>query len=176
MGFDKSSISFHGSPQKEHVFHVLSFFCPKVYSSIGRDANPSDFKNPIPDSLDIDSPLNGILSAFLVNAEVAWLTVPVDMPCIDEKIIRTLLSGRDKSRLATCFFDSTGRQPEPLVTIWESAAAEHLRKFTGEGNISPRDFLARSDVKILPSPGADVLRNINTPDELRAFEKSRGKF
>lgn len=170
MGRDKASIVFHDLQQKDHVFDLLNKFCSKVYSSIGSNADPKDFKNPIVDQFDFASPLNGILSAFEVNADIAWLTLPIDMPAVDAEIIKMLIAGRDKSRLATCFFDYTGKKPEPLLTIWERTAAVELPAFVKQGHLSPRDFLSVSDVKILPSPGADKLRNINTPNDLRTYK------
>lgn len=170
MGRDKASIVFHDLPQKDHVFNLLEIFCAKVHSSIGSNADPKDFKNPITDQLDFATPLNGILSAFQIQKDVAWLTLPIDMPAIDAEVIRTLIGGRDKSKVATCFFDSTGKKPEPLLTIWEKKAVDKLQAFVREGHLSPRDFLSISDVKILPSPGADKLRNINTQDDLRAYD------
>lgn len=170
MGRDKASIVFHDLPQKDHVFNLLDSFCAKVYSSISSHANPRDFKNPIVDQFDFDSPLNGILTAFQIGADNAWLSMPIDMPAIDTEVIRTLISERDKSKIATCFFDSTGKEPEPLLTIWEKRAADELRSFVREGNLSPRNYLSISDIKILPSPGGEKLRNINTQDDLRAYD------
>jgi len=169
MGRDKASIVFHDLPQKDHVFKLLDTFCAEVFSSIGRNADLEEFKNPIRDQFDFATPLNGILSAFQFKKDIAWLSLPIDMPAIDAEIIKMLIAGRDKSRLATCFFDSTGEKPEPLLTIWEKKAADELRAFVSQGHLSPRHFLSISDVKILPSPGAHKLQNINTPDDRRGY-------
>ena len=97
--------------------------------------------NPLPDQFDFESPLNGILTAFAHDSIAAWLTVPVDMPLIDVEIIAYLLKKRDTNKVATCFFDSDGKNPEPLITIWEPRAYPLLLSFQKSGKISPRDFL-----------------------------------
>src|SRR6188768_1210160 len=95
MGFDKGCIDYHGKPQREYLFDLLLKFCPKVFTSCKAPGDIPPHLNPIADSFEIDSPLNGILSAFKSNHEVSWLTVAVDMPSIDERSIQFLMSHRN---------------------------------------------------------------------------------
>ena len=97
--------------------------------------------------------------------------MPVDMPLIDEKIISYLLNNRDTQKVATCFFDSDGKNPEPLLTIWEPTAHPLLLGFSDAGNISPRDFLKREKVNIIEIPDRMALVNINSPEELEKFKE-----
>jgi molybdopterin-guanine dinucleotide biosynthesis protein A len=170
MGTDKSVIEYHGLPQREYLFKILSPVCDKVFLSCRKDDDqiPSHY-NPIADQFSIESPLNGILSAFEHAHGVAWLTVPIDMPLIDAKTISYLIENRDAKKIATCFFDSEGKNPEPLFTLWEPAAYSLLKKFYHEGKISPRDFLKQSDIKVIPIQDKKVLTNINSEIELKKF-------
>jgi len=173
MGTDKAFLSYHGVPQKDHLFALLEQLCSRVFISMGKSCDPSLYLNPIEDKFDLKGPLNGILSAFDQHLEKAWLCVAVDMPFVDHAVLQFLLDHRDRTMLATCFYDSIGKRPEPLITIWEPEAYPELVRFSRLGNISPRDFLAKSRVKMLDVPDKLYLKNVNTMEE---FNLLRGKY
>jgi molybdenum cofactor guanylyltransferase len=173
MGKDKSLISYHGKPQRDHLIELLKPFCPQVCLSM--PAGVKATQSIIPDHFDLNSPLNGILSAFHYDPEAAWLTVPVDMPNITEKTIEFLLKNRDPLKAATCFLDSDEEGPEPLFTVWEAKAKPLLFDFFNHGEKSPRKFLMEYDAKMLPAPQASWLLNVNTPEELAHYLDQSGK-
>lgn len=175
MGKDKGTLSFHDKPQREHLFDLLTKFCSKVHVSCKHQDTVPASLNPIADAFDMESPLNGILSAMQSDPQAAWLAVAVDMPLVDETAIRFLLEHRDDARIATCFRDSDGKLPEPLFTIWEPKAYSLLLKFHQTGNISPRQFLKENDILLLDAPDKNVLRNINSREELISFLKENRK-
>jgi molybdopterin-guanine dinucleotide biosynthesis protein A len=141
MGYDKGLVDFYGKPQREYVFEMLEGICQKVFLSCKRGNDIPAKLNPLPDSLEMESPLNGIMSAFQLKSDVAWLTVPVDMPLINKSVLEYLIAHRVNSCTATCFVDSDGQNPEPLVTLWEPVAYPELQKFHDGGQTSPRKFL-----------------------------------
>lgn len=169
MGKDKSLIQYHEVAQREHVFNLLHKFCAAVFTSCKTLDNIPESLNPIADKFNFESPLNGILTAFFQDANASWITLPVDMPLIDEKIIAYLLKNRDPRKIATCFFDSEGKNPEPLVTIWEKTAYPPLLAFYKAGNISPREFLKREKANMVEIPDRKALLNINSLEELEKF-------
>jgi molybdopterin-guanine dinucleotide biosynthesis protein A len=175
MGQDKSLIEYYDKAQREYLFTMLKTFCASVFISCKKTQSIPAHLNPLPDRHDFDSPLNGILTAFAHDAIAAWITVPVDMPLIDVEIISYLLKKRDASKVATCFFDSDGKKPEPLVAVWEPRAYPLLQKFQSAGKISPRDFLSQHDTNIIEIPDRNALANINNPEELKKFRDSLGK-
>jgi molybdopterin-guanine dinucleotide biosynthesis protein A len=176
MGIDKGLLSYHGIPQREFVFNLLRVFCNDVFLSCkSTDSIPAEL-NPLPDEFDMDSPLNGIMTAFLRDAESAWITLPVDMPFVDDNVVRHLLTARDNSYDATCFYDSEGSDPEPMICIWESRCAPLLKEFYSNGNISPRKFLKSHRVKLVESPSPQVHLNVNTPEEMEAFKQANGNY
>jgi molybdenum cofactor guanylyltransferase len=170
MGVDKGSITYHNAKQTDHLVALLSKFCDEVFIS-SKKADPSLLHPTIPDLFELDSPLNGILSAFSHGPSQAWLSIPIDMPFVDEKVIEYLISSRDGQALATCFFDSDGKMPEPLLAIWEPACGALLKSFYDRGNYSPRKFLQTHKANIVTCPWPLALTNINTPAELDAFQK-----
>jgi molybdopterin-guanine dinucleotide biosynthesis protein A len=171
MGEDKSLLDFHGKTQREHLHGLLGKFCKKVFLSCRAIEQIPIHLNPIPDHYNFKSPLNGILSAFNLNAHTALLSLPVDMPYIDEKIISHLITNRQKSKVATCFYDSDGKEPEPLFAIWEPHALPLLMAYYQSGKFTPRGFLQNHDVAVLPSPDPRLHININSQDDLKHFRK-----
>jgi molybdopterin-guanine dinucleotide biosynthesis protein A len=169
LGRDKSLINYHGKPQRDFLVDTLKPFCSQVFLS-----QPKNFKASqtiIPDHFDLDSPLNGILSAFHFDPQVAWLTVPVDMPNIDSNAVQYLLKNRDEHKTATCFLDSDGENPEPLFTIWEAKAKPMLFDFFNSGQFSPKKFLMENDICLIKAPALSILTNINTEEDLQAYLK-----
>jgi molybdopterin-guanine dinucleotide biosynthesis protein A len=92
------------------------------------------------------------------------------MPLIDDFVIGYLLSHRDTAKTATCFFDSEGKKPEPLFTIWEPSASPLLLAYYKAGNKSPREFLMRENIHVMEIPDKKFLLNINDSEELNKFK------
>lgn len=172
MGTDKSLLNYHGKPQRDYLVSILSTCCRKVYLSCKDPMGIPDHFNPIADGFDLNSPLNGIMSAFQHDPASAWLTVPVDMPWVDENTLRFLIDHRDKSKIATCFWDSTGKQPEPLLTLWEPHATILLSDYYNTGGSSPREFLCKQPVNIILASTPNWLKNVNSKQEFDHFVNS----
>ena len=171
LGADKSLLELNGLPQREYLFTLLSSFCTNVFLSCKDVAKIPPQFNPIPDKYQYNSPLNGIMTSLETDAESPWLTVPVDMPNINETVLKFLIAERSAQQIATCFYDSDGKLPEPLLTIWEPAALPFLQLFYRSGRKSPRDFLINHDVKIVRPPFPGLHENINTPSDLKMFRE-----
>jgi molybdenum cofactor guanylyltransferase len=172
MNTEKGLISYHGKPQREFLFELLSQFCTKVFTSCKMVAKIPGKFNPLPDRFEREGPLNGILTAFEMDSKKAWLVLPVDMPMIDTDVINFLLLNRNPEKIATCFLDSNGENPEPLFAIWEPKAWGALKNYYVGGGESPREFLSLHDAALLTIPDAKYLININSPSQLDAFLKS----
>lgn len=176
MGQRKEWITYHGIPQFEHLYKLLRPFCDDVYTSCkSGDTIPLTF-NPLYDLEEVETPLNGILTAFSLDSSCAWLSVPVDMPMIDSSCIRYLLENRDQKRIATCFYDSTGFSPEPLLTVWEIKAGNELFTYRKNGGTGAKNFLLDHEINIVPSPNSNYLININSQDDWDRFQKSYMKI
>jgi molybdenum cofactor guanylyltransferase len=170
---DKSLLQFFGRPsQREFLFDLLSKYCETVHPCRNADHVPVEF-NPLPDHYEYKSPLNGIITALESFPDDTWLSVPVDMPNVDAAVIDFLITHRDENCVATCFYDSDEKFPEPLLAIWEPRALPLLRSFQLTGKKSPREFLMANKVKILKSPFAGLHVNINTVEDLKKYQQSQ---
>jgi molybdenum cofactor guanylyltransferase len=171
MGTNKAFIQYHDKAQINYLFEILNNYCAEVYSSCKKKEEFEKELNPLPDQFDLDTPLNGILTAFHQQSEHAWLSVPVDMPNIDAFLIEHLIQNRDKTKAASCYFDSDGKSPDPLLCIWEPIIFSALVDYYKSGGYSPRELLQKSNIHLIEIPDKKYLININTPEELKAFRK-----
>jgi len=166
MGSDKSQLIYHGKPQRDHLAELLAPYCEAVFWSVNAEqaVELGYAKQPIViDRFDFPGPLNGVLSAFAQDASVAWLVVACDMPLLTSQSLDALLKGRNPAKLATVFYDSDGRFPEPLLGIYEPTFYPVLLQVMAAGYYSPRQALQQNDVQLLTVPDIHELANVNDP-------------
>jgi len=87
MGQDKGLITYHGIPQRDHLYKILDEVCDRTYLSIRKDqkeAIAAEF-NTIVDRNEYRGPYNGLLSAHKAFPDVAWLVLACDLPLIDRE-------------------------------------------------------------------------------------------
>ncbi len=164
MGSDKSLLNYHGLPQRDYLFNLLSKYCQNVFFSCRIDQQEDIQQNKIIDNFEI-GPIGGILSAFGYDSDVAWLVVACDMPLIDEVVIEKLFQNRNPSKSATAFYNTTNNAPEPLITIYESSIFESLKEYIKTQNKSPLKLLQRADIQLIMLENEVFLRNVNTDKE-----------
>ncbi|WP_420147540.1 NTP transferase domain-containing protein [Spirosoma sp.] len=166
MGQDKSQLVYHDKPQREHLTDLLKPYCSVVYWSVNvaQAAELVDSEQlRIVDAFDLPGPLNGILSALKFDPEAAWFVVACDMPLLTVLSLDTLIKGRNEAKIATVFYDSDGKLPEPLLGIYEPAFGSVAEQAVTEGTYSPRDLLRQNDIQLLTAPDVSELANINDP-------------
>lgn len=170
MGSDKSLLAFHGMPQRDYAFQLLTVFCHEVFTAVSSTATLSDFKNPLRDQFSFGGPVNGILSALELHPDVAWLSLPVDMPLVDQSVIDLLIRNRDKSKMATCFRHKEDGKLEPLLAIWEPQCRKPLLDFCQKGESSPYQFLNSVIVNQVEIEDEKLLTSVNSPTDLATLQ------
>ena len=168
MGADKAMLQVHGQDQLAWTADLLAPFCQSVHASVRLEQiemlSGSNL-HLIPDQLEDNGPLAGILAALGQQPKVGWLIVACDMPWLETTTLGQLVAHRDRSKLATAFIGSKG--PEPLCTIWESGALEPLVSAMKKGQRSARRILAQLPIKQLVPVNPKALLSINTPELLQ---------
>lgn len=167
MQTDKGSLNYFGKSQRLHVHELLSVHCANTFVSYA-DAGKVNNEEQLPvitDTFTGLGPFGGILSAFQIDPNAAWITVACDLPYLSAKTLAYLVGQRNPSKVATCFMDSDGKFPEPLITIWEPRAYPVLLQFLSQGYSCPRKVLINSDVELLQAPDVTELQNVNFPEE-----------
>lgn len=168
MGKDKGAISYHGKPQREYVYDLLSKFCDKTYLS-GRAEQAEKWVEKYPviqDTFTGLGPYGAILSAFRENPNAAWLCVACDLPLLDNQTLERLVKERRVSENATAFHNSETGFPEPLITIWEPKSYPVLLHFLSLGYSCPRKVLINSSINEVRLDNEDVLLNVNKKEDL----------
>lgn len=172
MGSDKGMLSYYGKPQREYMADLLSPLCSEVALSCrpGQLEESQTDSTLLPDSFLGLGPFGAIVSAFREDPNAAWLVVACDLPLLDKTTLEYLIANRNPSKLATAFLNPATDFPDPLVTIWEPRAYPALLSFLAQGYSCPRKVLINSDIELLEIPNAAALRNVNTPEELKAVQ------
>lgn len=171
MGRDKGAFVYHnGKDQVRYLYDVLNQIVGRVFVSVrcNQLSQPHlQGYNVIEDVRNIDSPLNGILSAMDQFPEASWLVVAVDMPFINESAVNVLCDARNPELPATCFNSPVKGGPDPLFAIWEAHAKVQIESQVEKASITcPRKMLTLLDSHIVQDGiDAKVLSNINTPQE-----------
>ncbi|HMB64644.1 MAG TPA: NTP transferase domain-containing protein [Eudoraea sp.] len=171
MGKDKGSIVYHGLPQREHLFGLISALCDRTFYSIREDQIndlPPDSQY-ILDTNKYKGPYNGILSAHEKYPGVAWLVVACDLPFMDMGTLKLLIAERDRGSVATAFATRESGLPEPLAAIWEPAGLIKSKDYLEQGSTTcPRKFLINSETALVMPELDRVLINANSMADYEA--------
>jgi len=175
MGHDKGIIHWHGQEQRYYAADLLLQLCTDVFISCRPEQQNEIVPayKTLPDNYTGSGPIVGILSAFKMKPNVAWLVIACDLPLIDIETLQFLIQHRDPYAIATTFESPYDGLPEPLITIWEPSADSVLQSHLSENFTCPRKALIRNKekVNILKAPNPDALINANTPDDARKVKE-----
>ncbi|WP_291868389.1 molybdenum cofactor guanylyltransferase [Maribacter sp.] len=172
MGQDKGLLAYHGKPQREYLYEMLSAVCENTFMSIRKEQESeitSEFKTIIDDNA-FKGPYNGLLSAHKKYPEAAWLVLACDLPLIDAVSLKRLIEVRNTNKhpLATSFALKENPLPEPLCAIWEPEALKQSIAYLEAGNGScPRKFLIKNDVDLVFPSQENALLNANSLEDYK---------
>lgn len=170
MGTEKRLLNYHGKSQEQYLYELMKPFCDEVFVSI--NANQQTELPFIQDiEIAVKSPIVGIFSAFQQFPESAWLVIACDMPLVSQETIEFLLKNRNPDKYATAFENPEEHFPEPLLTIFEAKFYEPLMEFIKKGNKATIRLLQSLDIELLQVPDAQMLKNVNTLEEFRSFQR-----
>lgn len=168
MGKDKRSMDYHGIPQADYLYHLLSKVTTRTFISLRKEQQVSDGLGVIRDGHHYKGPFNGMLSAHDRFPEVAWLVLACDLPLMDLSSLEALVAQRDSNRFATAYASKANPLPEPLCAIWEPRALKDAVRYLNDGAGScPRKFLLNRDTKLVYPEDGDVLLNANHPEDYK---------
>jgi molybdopterin-guanine dinucleotide biosynthesis protein A len=171
MQRDKASLEYHGRPQLECAFELLSPHCERTFVSVRPDqvAEPVRARFPqVVDTLLDKGPIAGLAAAQAAHPDVAWLVLACDLPFVSPETLIRLVAARALGTPATAYRSAHDGLPEPLCAIYEPATRNAVLDAIAAGKVCPRKLLVRLDAPLLELPEPDVLDNVNTPDELAA--------
>ncbi len=175
MGTDKGLISYHGIPQREYLYHLLSQVCERTFISLRpeqMEGLPPDMA-VILDENKVRGPYNGLLSAHNQFPDAAWLVLACDLPLMDLTALEELIASRDPQAMATAFAKKENPLPEPMCAIWEPHAFAASMDYLENGpHTCPRKFLINHRTTLVHPANETVLWNANSEEEYKeALEK-----
>ena len=168
MRTDKATLQYHGQPQLQWAFDLLSKFCAATFVSVRPDQRDDATRARLPQIVDRQpgiGPIAGISAALLEQPKAAWLVLACDLPFLTEGTLQHLIANRDPHKVATAYRSAHDNLPEPLCAIWEPAAREPVLAYIASGKQCPRKFLINSDAALLDLPERQALDNVNTVEE-----------
>jgi molybdopterin converting factor subunit 1 len=171
MRTDKAALQYHGQPQLQWAFELVSKFCAASFVSVRPDQRTDAARASHPQIVDRQpgiGPIAGISAALLEQPKAAWLVLACDLPFLTERTLEHLIAHRDANKVATAYRSAHDGLPEPLCAIWEPAAREPVLAYIAGGKQCPRKFLINSDTKLLDLPERQALDNVNTVEEFAA--------
>ncbi len=176
MGQDKALLPYNGMTLLEHVVASLLLIATDIVV-VAETAN----KYVLPcgrvlgDTFPGFGPVGGILTGLTVLGPGNHMVIACDMPSLHIPVLQLLLKACTNEWDAAV--PEINGQTEPLCAVYSQSAAPRLLKFLENGGRSAREALALLRVKKV---GEGVLRrldpeltcftNINTPEELEAFQ------
>lgn len=170
MGHDKAVINYHGKPQIQWAYELLSRQLEKVFISVRTEQENEPIRASLPQIQDqgiTSGPLDGIASAQQTHPAAAWLVIACDLPWLDDASIKHLLAERDPSKVATAFVSvHHPGLPEPLCAIWEPACKVVIDAAIAIERNCPRKILINTNTHLVSQLNPRSMDNINHPQEL----------
>ena len=170
MGQPKHLLEKEGKVWLEHNIDLVSQLAERVVI-VGSGQVPAQLNSylHLPDIIDAEGPMAGMLAAMRWAPHASWLVVACDMPDISLDAVRWLLDYRTPGVWGVLPALTAGRHVEPLLAHYDFRAAALLEKMVREKNFSP-SFLGSNSKILTPTPPmqiASAWRNVNTEAELR---------
>lgn len=172
QGTDKGLRPFRGRPM---VAHVLERLRPQV-DALLINANLSldrwrEFGYPvIPDEIPGHAgPLAGLQAGLRAAGTPRVVTAPCDSPFLPLDLVARLAQAMDASG-AEVAVARTGAQPHPVFLMADRAVLPSLEAFLASGRRRIDAWYAALRYAEVDFADEAAFRNINTPDDLRAFE------
>ncbi len=175
-GVDKGLRELRGKPMIEWV---LERFAPQV-DSVFINANQNlELYARFGHSVITDEiggyagPLAGLQSALSKARDPLVATVPCDSPFLPADLVARLAAAL-QARQAQLAVARTGDQPHPVFCLCRRDVLPHLTQFlAGGGRKIDAWYATLRVVEVTFDDAADAFSNINTPQELSAFENAQ---
>jgi molybdopterin-guanine dinucleotide biosynthesis protein A len=173
MGKDKALLDWHGEPQLQATFRLLSGHVRSCFVSLRSDQRAESVRAALPgivDEIEGAGSAAGLLAAHAAYPEAAWLVLACDLPLLQASTLEALIRARDGQRAAIAYRSPIDGLPEPLCALWEPAALARLSLQAQAGRYGLREVLRSTDTLLLPARDNGELDNINTPQERQRLD------
>jgi molybdopterin-guanine dinucleotide biosynthesis protein A len=171
MGTDKSMLPINGRPIIEGICERLSRCFEQILISAD---NKDKFKflgfEVVPDKIPRQGPLMGIASALEVSTNELNFVVACDIPHIELRHIRRIISEAVNSQADIVVPVVGDGQYEPLFAVYRKSALKAINEVLSSGGRKISDVFALCNVKKVDIEAG--LTNLNTMAEYEEFRKN----
>ncbi len=168
MGTPKALLQIKGSTLVERSLNILSAVSDRVML-LGSGPLPEslDEVDRLPDVLNLEGPVSGLLSAFRWAPGSTWIISSVDMPLMQRAAWEWLLSKRKPGVWAVLPKIRGSRGVETTGAVYEPMIFEHIESLAREGMGKIQDIAQHPKVKtpLIPDSLCHAWHNVNTPHE-----------
>ena len=174
-GTDKGLITFKGRRLVDHVFGKLT---PQVGGVvINTNQNHDQYKSfgvrVVSDAFTGHAgPLAGLHAGLAVSRRPYLITVPCDSPFFPADLVERLFDAMAAQNAAVAVA-TTGEQPHPVFTLVRRATFEHLTGFMKGGGRKIDEWYSTLNIAQVDFTDEALFGNINTPEELEAYEQGK---
>ena len=172
---DKGLVEFKGQRLIDHVFGRLASQVGGIL--INTNQNHDQYKNfgvrVVSDAFTGHAgPLAGLHAGLAVSRRPFLITVPCDSPFFPENMVEKLYDALTSSggHLAVA---KTGDQPHPVFTLVRRTVYDHLSEFMKNGGRKIDEWYSTLEITEVDFNDENLFGNINTPDELQAYEAGK---
>lgn len=169
MGVDKSTLDYHGRPQRYYLYDLLVNLCDDVFISCNKEQAkqiPSEY-NTIPDATEYKEigPMAALLSAFKKYPDATFLVVGCDYPFINRHHLKKLVNVKLEDVPAIAFYDKWNDHYEPLIAVYQSNILDRLKNHFKQKDYSLQAVLKEVNAYRINASSPDILRSVNTEEE-----------
>ena len=173
MGTDKAFVEFHGRMLIDRALGLVTAITPKVYI-LGSRAKFGAFGKVVEDEFAEHGPLGGIHAALRSSTSDLNLILAVDMPFVQERFLKYLVCEAEK-RDAVATVPKAAGNWQPLCAVYRKAFADLAESALRSGRNKIDPLFKEALVRVITDDeleqagfGAELFRNLNTPEDLRA--------
>lgn len=173
MGRDKALLQFKDKRLIDHVYERLA---PQVGGVvINVNQNHEQYKSfgvrVVSDAIgNYAGPLAGLHAGLSVSRRPYLVSVPCDSPFFPPDLVERLFDALESSA-AQIAVASTGEQPHPVFSLVRRSVLEHLTDFLKSGGRKFDEWYDTLRQVQVEFNDEALFGNINTPEELEAYEK-----
>jgi molybdenum cofactor guanylyltransferase len=158
FGSPKALALLGGETLAERAYRILGEAFETVIA-VGKPADGLALPFPVEDDgSDVRAPIVGLAAAVRLAPDEVVVALPTDMPSVNAAYL---------SELADALEDAEAAHAEsgPLPGAYRRSALPVLERRIALGELTLRDAAAELGARVVPG-NLDLLRNVNTPDDL----------
>ena len=181
FGRDKLVEPVRGTPLLHRAIEAVRPLATEVVvvAAPGAELDLPDGLHVVHDLVAFEGPLAGLVTGLHAAREPVAIVVGGDSPSLVANVLAAMLDRLEAPAIQAVVLEHEGRpRPLPIVVRCE-ATLLHARELLESGERRLRAVLDRLEVEVIPEvawreldPDAATLRDIDTPDDLRASPRS----